>query len=324
MVCPICNTVIEDEGVLQCPTCNEYLDVSMQKKKVNEAIARTGTILTGTFKSKRFFTFCILISVLVGLYAFVILSSLPTLDIVSGLYLGFGIVTLISAWKMYTGKTDEPGNELLKKFNAYYKLMHVMSVIAFVCLIVCTALIALSAFAIGASINKADYNVAYEAKQAIYQLYVSGNLVLNGGMTINSVFEAVDMIVEYFVIVAIVAIILLCIGTVYAYFRTRVYKSIKTFIINLEDTTVTYAYISPYKFSAKLIKVIAIIDIVIAGLSFVSVSMSALPSILQGVILIILAKLFGELNAQLEENTNDVSEQRRILDELIMSHKEEI
>ena len=76
MVCPICNTELYD-GCERCPNCNEYVEVAFQKRKLNEAAMRTGSILSEIFKSKRFLTFCVILSVVCGLYALAFFYEIP-------------------------------------------------------------------------------------------------------------------------------------------------------------------------------------------------------------------------------------------------------
>lgn len=325
MVCPICNTEFYDENG-RCPNCNEYAEVAIQRCKVNEAVSRTGNILSEIFKSKRFLTYCVILSVICGLYAIAFFYEIPSTNIVSaalsyGLYIGFGVVSLVAAWKLYSQSTNESRRELLTKFNSYQKLMRVMTVISFVLYVIAISGIMLGFFILLGNLKAIDSEIIPQIKAAIVEMQATGELVLDEGMTTEKMFEMLDWISKHIVAVMIAAIVLVGGVVVFTYYKMKAYKSITDFISNLESTTVTFAYISPIKFSSKLILVIGIIDIVIAAPSALLVGIGALAPVMQGVLLIITSKLFAEINTRLEENAREVFEERRILDNMIMFYR---
>ena len=324
MVCPICRTEYYGE---KCPNCNEYADVALQREKVNEAVSRTGRILSEIFKSKRFLTYSIILSVVCGLYSLAFLYAMPYSGLISsaisyGLYIGFGIVSLVAAWKLYSQSSKEKGKDLLARLNYFPKLLHVMAVIAFVCCIILTAMMALGLLVTIGSLSAIDGELVPEIKQMIIEMQSSGEIVLDESLTTEKLFSIIDWIGNYIIVVFIAVVALLGGATAFSYFKMKTYKSITVFVGNLESTAVTYTYISPIKFSSKLIFVIGIIDIVLSAPSALLLGIGALAPVMQGVLLIITSKLFAEINVRLEENARYVFEERKALDNIVAYYRE--
>ena len=325
MVCPICNTLIEDESVIKCPGCNEYLDVIQQRQKVNQTVSRTGGILSEIFKSKRFRTFCILFSIVCGFYAVSCLLSIPYYGLFSsvityGLYVGFGIVSLIAAWNLHSQSTNKSGKELLGKFNNFYKLMHIMMVISFVGLIVAGVIMFFSLIALIGNAGAIAETIP-ELKQTILTMQESGEIVFSEEFTVDQLFDIMDFVAQNSVAFFALVTALIAGGCVYSFYNMKTYKSITLFIGNLESTAVTYAYIPPVKYSKKLLTVMGIINIAMAAPMLYFYTVSGLIAVLYGVIMIVLANIFEEFNSKLSENSGRIYEERSILDNMIASHK---
>ena len=325
MVCPICNTDLYD-GCEKCPNCNEYVEVAFQKRKLNEAAMRTGSILSEIFKSKRFLTFCIILSVVCGLYALAFFYEIPYSGVISaainyGLYIGFGIVSLVAAWKLYSRCDSESKKELLQKFNAFPKLMHIMSVIAFVLCIIGVAGLLLGLLVVIGNADMISSDVVPELKNMILEMQASGEIVLDEGISMQYVFDIIDWAAKYIVVIMAVVIVIMVCAIVVSYFNMKMYKSITLFVQNLESTSITYAYISPAKFSAKLIKVMGIINIIAAAPTALGAGIGAIAPVMQGVLLIITSNLFREIDTRLEANAKDVFEQRRILENMMAYYR---
>lgn len=136
MNCPVCNAFIEDENAKVCPCCNSNLKIAFQKQKVADAVFRNGEILDKAFKSKMFRVYAIIMSVICGLYALSVFYALPSEGIFSvsisyGLYLGFGIATLVGMWRLNCGKDSTPDKkecdfaEIFPVAYAHYVEYHV-------------------------------------------------------------------------------------------------------------------------------------------------------------------------------------------------------
>lgn len=325
MVCPICNTLIEDESAIKCPGCNEYLDVAQQRQRVNQAVSRTGGILSEIFKSKRFRAFCILFSIVCGFYAVACLLSISYYGLFSsiityGLYIGFGIVSLVAAWNLYTQSTKKSGKELLGKFNNFYKLMQIMMAISFFGLIVLCIIMFLYLIVLIGNTN-AIAEAIPELKQTILTMQQSGEIVFTEDFTMDQLFAIMDFVAQNAILVFVLTTALMVGGCVYSFYNMKAYKSITLFVGNLESTAVTYAYIPSGKYSKKLLVVMGIINIVMATPTLSISIVSGAVSILYGVIMIVLANIFDEFNTKLSENSGRIYEQRSILDNMIASHK---
>lgn len=325
MVCPICNTELYD-GCEKCPNCNEYVEVAFQKRKLNEAAMRTGSILSEIFKSKRFLTFCIILSVVCGLYALAFFYEIPYSGVISaainyGLYIGFGIVSLVAAWKLYSSRDSESKKELLQKFNAFPKLMHIMSVIVFVVSIIGAAGLLLGLLLILGNAGIIGSEVVPELKEMLLEMQANGEIVLEDGITMQHVFDIIDWAAGFLAVIMIIVIVIMGCAIVYSLFNMKMYKSITLFVQNLESTSITYAYISPAKFSAKLIKVMGIINIIVAAPAALGAGIGAIAPVMQGVLLIITANLFGEIDTRLKANAKDVFEERRILENMMAYYR---
>ena len=135
------------------------------------------------------------------------------------------------------------------------------------------------------------------------------------------VFDIIDWAAGFIVVIMIIVMVIMACAIVVSYFNMKMYKSITMFVQNLESTSVTYAYISPVKFSAKLIKVMGIIGIVTSAPTALLSSIGAIAPVMQGVLLIITSNLFAEIDERLEANAKDVFEQRRILENMMAYYR---
>ena len=325
MVCPICNTELYD-GCERCPNCNEYVEVAFQKRKLNDAAMRTGSILSEIFKSKRFLTFCVILSVVCGLYALAFFYDISSFGVVSaalnyGLYIGFGAVSLVAAWKLYSSRENDSKKDLFSRFNYFPKLMHIMSIIAFVVCIIGAAVLILGLLVVIGNADMISSDVLPELKNMILEMQANGEIVLDEGISMQYVFDIIDWAAKYIVVIMAVVIVIMACAIVVSYFNMKMYKSITIFVQNLESTSVTYAYISPVKFSAKLIKVMGIISIIVSAPTALASGIGAIAPVMQGVLLIITANLFSEINTRLEANAKDVFEQRRILENMMAYYR---
>ena len=325
MVCPICNTELYD-GCERCPNCNEYVEVAFQKRKLNEAAMRTGSILSEIFKSKRFLTFCVILSVVCGLYALAFFYEIPYSGFISaalnyGLYIGFGIVSLVAAWKIYSSNGNESKKDLFSKFNSFPKLMHIMSIIAFVVCIIGAAVLLLGLLVVIGNADMISSDVVPELKEMLLEMQANGEIVLDEGISMQYVFDIIDWASGFLAVIMIIVIVIMVCAIVVSYFNMKMYKSITIFVQNLESTSVTYAYISPAKFSAKLIKVMGIINIIAAAPAALGAGIGAIAPVMQGVLLIITSNLFAEIDERLEANAKDVFEQRRILENMMAYYR---
>lgn len=321
MFCPVCNTQIEDGNLKYCPNCNENIKIAEQKIKVNAGIAKTGEILKEIFRSKRFLTYSVILSIVCGLYALAFLYSLPTLNIAAGLYVGFGTASLVAAWKLYASSAgNKPDKKLISQLKLLPTFMHIMSTIVFVLMIIASAGIALGFFAILGAMSEMG-SITEAVKDAFAQLEAQGTLVFEGDFTFERLLEIISVVEKYLVPIMLAIMVLFVGMTVFYYFRKNAYKSQKLFLENLESTTVTSVYVAPFKFSSKLLMVVGIIDIVISAPSAIFGGLVSVAPVMIGVHMIITSLLFKEINAKLEENSKYVNEERRILDNMMFEER---
>lgn len=321
MFCPVCNTQIEDGNLKYCPNCNENIKIAEQKIKVNAGIAKTGEILKEIFRSKRFLTYSVILSIVCGLYALAFLYSLPTLNIAAGLYVGFGTASLVAAWKLYASCADnKPDKKLISQLKLLPTFMHIMSTIVFVLMIIASAGIALGFFAILGAMSEMG-SITEAVKDAFAQLEAQGTLVFEGDFTFERLLEIISVVEKYLVPIMLAIMVLFVGMTVFYYFRKNAYKSQKLFLENLESTTVTSVYVAPFKFSSKLLMVVGIIDIVISAPPAIFGGLVSVAPVMIGVHMIITSLLFKEINAKLEENSKYVNEERRILDSMMFEER---
>ena len=164
-------------------------------------------------------------------------------------------------------------------------------------------------------------DVVPELKNMILEMQASGEIVLDEGISMQYVFDIIDWAAKYIVVIMAVVIVIMVCAIVVSYFNMKMYKSITLFVQNLESTSITYAYISPAKFSAKLIKVMGIINIIAAAPTALGAGIGAIAPVMQGVLLIITSNLFREIDTRLEANAKDVFEQRRILENMMAYYR---
>lgn len=321
MFCPVCNTQFDDENAKYCPNCNENIKIAEQRIKVNEGIAKTGDILREIFRSKKFLTYCVILSVICGLYAFAFLDSLPTLNISAGLYIGFGVATLVAAWKLYAScAQNKAEKQLISQMKLLPTYMHIMSSIVFVLMIIASAAILLGFFALLGAMNQVD-SISDAVREAFAEMEAQGVIVFEGDFTPDMFFKILSFVEEHIILIMIVAFILMAGITVFYYFEKKAYKSQKLFFENLEAMAVTSVYMTPAMFSPKLLMVVGIIDIVIAAPAVGFAVAGNIASVMLGVFMIITSRLFKEINEKLEENGKYVSEQRKILDNMMFEER---
>lgn len=321
MFCPVCNTQFEDENLKYCPNCNENIKIARQRTKVNEGIAKTGEILKGIFRSKKFLAYCVILSVICGLYAFAFLDSLPALDIAAGLYVGFGVASLVAAWKLYAScAQNKADKKLISQMKLLPTFMHIMSSIVFVLMIIASAAILLGFFAILGAMDEVG-SISDAVREAFLEMEAQGIIVFEGDFTSDKFFEILSFVENHIVIVMIAAFIIMAAITVFYYFEKKAYKSQKMFFENLESTAVTSVYMTPVMFSPKLLTVVGIIDIVLAAPSAAFAAVGNIASVMLGVFMIITSRLFKEINEKLEENGKYVNEERRILDNMMFEER---
>ena len=321
MFCPVCNTLIEDENVRYCPNCNENIKIAEQRAKVNEGIAKNGEILKGIFRSKRFLTYCIILSIACGLYALAFLESLPTLNIGAGLYAGLGIASLVAAWQIYASAVSKkPEKKLISQMKLFPTLMHIMSTIVFVLMIIVSVAMVFGFVAILGAMSEVD-SLSGAIKEAIAELEAQGMIVFEEDFTPETFYGILDVVERYLVPVFIAIIVLLAGITVFYYFEKKAYKSEKLFLENLEATVITSVYMTPFNFSSKLLKVIGIFEIIISAPSAILMGIGGIAPVMLGVHMIITSLLFKDIDGQLSENSKYVSQERSILDNMMYEER---
>lgn len=323
MNCPVCNAFIEDENAKVCPCCNSNLKIAFQKQKVADAVFRNGEILDKAFKSKMFRVYAIIMSVICGLYALSVFYALPSEGIFSvsisyGLYLGFGIATLVGMWRLNCGKDSTPDKKNVTLLKYFPSLMHIMSNIMFVIMIVVCAFvfIALLLFTIAV---KCDSEVVNNIRMYISELEAQGIIIFDADITEDIFNNVLDIMVKYSVVILIAVTVILAAGAVLYFFYARAFRSLKSYLGNLDTVFVTGIYAEPkIGFSRNLILAVGIIMIVFESPSILfSGLFDSLPSVLMGVYLIMSSMIFDEIHRNLSLNGQYVEEQRRILDDMI-------
>lgn len=335
MFCPVCNTQFEDENVRYCPNCNTNVKIAEQRVKVNNCIAKTGDVLREIFRSKSFLTYCIILSVVCGLFALAFLDSLSYTDIVSaamsyGLYIGFGTASLVAAWKLYSESAQKkPEKKLISQFKLFPTVMGILSTITFVCMIIGAVAIAIAFVGLSATLSSQQESITDMVREMLPELEAQGVILFEGDFTEELFLEIVSFIEQHLVIIGIVAVILMIALAVFYGFEKKAYKAQKMFIENLESTAVTSVYMPNFKYSSKLLLVVGIFEIIISSSSAFLSGVAGVAPIMMGVLMIITSKLFTEMDQKLTNNAMFVNEQRRILDNMMFeesmyqqSHKE--
>ena len=325
MVCPNCNTEFYDENG-KCPNCNEYVDIMCQRQKLNAAITRTQKAILEIFKSQKFLTYSVILSIVCGLYSLALFYEIPYSGVVSaamtyGLYVGFSIVSVTAVWKLRSQTQKDLNKDLLIKLNAFPKLLHIMSMISFVLYIIGAAFLLISVLLVVGNMDVITNDVIPEIKAMITEVVNSGMIELEDGVTTSQIFDIIDVFGKYIVYILIAIMGLLVGSIILAHYKKKMYKSMTEFISGVESTSITFAYISPMNFSSKLILVIGIIDIVISAPLVIFVGVGALAPLMQGVWLIVTSKLFAEIDAKLKASSGEIFEERRILENMVMYYR---
>lgn len=329
MVCPICNSAFYNESG-KCPNCDEYVEIICQRQKLNDAIYSFRSAVADIFKSKRFLTYCIILSIACGCYALAFFYEIPYSGFMSaatayGLYIGFGIVSVSAVWKLRSQTSNEINKDLLGKMNAYPKLWNIMSIIGFVFYIIGAALAAIVVLLVAFNMNFIKSEVIPEIKAMVTEVVNGGHIKLEDDVTISDVLNGIDVVAESLVFILIAIVIFLTVTIIIMHYKKKMYKGMTEFISNIESTSITFAYIPPSSFSSRLLTVIGIIDIITSVPAVLLVGAGALAPLMQGVWLIVTAKLFSEINVKLTESSRVIFEERRILENMVMyyRHKEE-
>lgn len=324
MNCPVCNTFIEDENAKVCPCCNSNLKIAFQKKKVADAVLRNGEILDKAFKSSRFRTYAIIMSVICGLYALSVFYAIPSEGVMSavlsyGLYLGFGIATLVGMWRLNSNKNSVPDKKDVTLLTYFPSLMHIMSNIMFVVMIVVCVFVFIALLVFTIDIRGGEGEMLNNIKAQISELEAQGIIVFDADFSKELLYNVFDILSRYAVLILIAVTVILAAGAVLYFFYARAFRSLKSYLGNLDTVLVTGIYAEPkIKFSRNLILAMGIVMIVVESPSiFFSGIFESLPSVLMGVYLIMSSMIFDEIHRDLSRNGEYVDEQRRILDDML-------
>ena len=325
MVCPNCNTEFYDESG-KCPNCNEYVDIMCQRQKLNMAIISFKGAVADIFKSKRFLTYSVILSIICGIYSLAFFYEIPYSGVVSaaityGLYVGFGIVSVTAAWKLRSQMSKDLNKDLLGKMNAFPKLLHIMSMISFVLYIIGAAFLLIAILLVAFNMNVITSDVIPELKAMITEVINSEMIELEDGVTTSQIFDIIDVVAKYLVFVLIAIMGILVGNIILTHYKKKMFRGMTEFISNIESTSVTFAYISPMNFSSKLLLVIGIIDIVTSVPAVLLVGVGALAPLMQGVWFIVTSKLFAEIDSKLKESSGKIFEERRILENMTMYYR---
>lgn len=323
MNCPICGAFIEDENAKVCPNCGENLKIAFQRQKVNEAAAANVRLLNNTFKSGRFLACAIMLSVVCGLYALAFFYSITYDGIISAgisyaLYLVFGIFTLVGMWKLYSNKSDGINKKDVEYLGYFPRLMQIITMVLFVCMIVVTVIVVIALAAAAVAINISN-NISIN--ELIAELEREGIVSVSFDIDKELIYKLYDIFVNFAYLIVVVISVVLVAYTVFCLFASKAYKNIKLYADSLASLTVTGMYMPPAKFSSKLIFVMGILQLVLSAPGLLGNSIEQLPSVALGVYLILISRIFKDLDAGLSLNNMKLENERRILDSMIFEEK---
>lgn len=322
MFCPVCNTQIDDESARYCPNCNTNIKIAEQRVKVNNSIAKTGETLREIFRSKSFLTYCIILSVVCGLFALAFLDSLSYSDIVSaamsyGLHIGFGTASLVAAWKLYSESAEKkPDKKLISQFKLFPTVLGILSTVAFVCMIIGAVAMAIAFVGLSFSLSEVG-SITESIKNMLPDLEAQGVIVFDSEFTPELFLDIVAFVEQHIVIIGIIFVVIMIALAVFYGFEKNAYKAQKMFIENLESVAVTSVYMPTFKYSSKLLMAVGVMQIVVASPTAIYAGVAGVAPIMLGVLTIIASNLFKEMNQKLENNAKFVNEQRKILDSMM-------